>query len=152
MAPYKEVLVKQKTNTLNLGCPAMAYSSSKCKTTPTSNSLNIEIEECFDKPKVSEYYYYFTHIAFEKLPPCSGRFGKLKLIFFYHKQNVSENIVGLVSVTVEEISSILNSISASKATCLDGFNARFIKDGSFVIAKPLTLQTYLQLLEISLMI
>ena len=78
--------------------------------------------------------------------------GMLTLYICYHKQNVSENIVGIVSVTVEEISSILNSISASKATCLNELHAIFIKDGSFVIAKSLTLQTYLQLLEISLMI
>ena len=45
---------------------------------------------------------------------------------------------GLVSVTVDQVSSILNSISASKARGLDELPTRFIKDGSSVIAKPLT--------------
>ena len=43
----------------------------------------------------------------------------------------------LVSVTVDQVSSILNSIIASKATCLDELPARFIKDGSSVIANLL---------------
>ena len=45
---------------------------------------------------------------------------------------------GLVSVTVDQVSSILNSISASKVTGLDELPARLIKDGSSVIVKPLT--------------
>ena len=45
---------------------------------------------------------------------------------------------GLVSVIVDQVSSILNSISASKATGLDELPARFIKDDSSVIAKPHT--------------
>ena len=45
---------------------------------------------------------------------------------------------GLVSVTVDQVSSILNCISASKATGLDELPARFIKDSSSVIAKPFT--------------
>ena len=45
---------------------------------------------------------------------------------------------GLVSVTVDQVSSILNNISASKATSLYELPARLIKDGSSVIAKPLT--------------
>ena len=44
---------------------------------------------------------------------------------------------GIFSVTVDQVSSILNSISARKATGLDELPARFIKDGSSVIAKPL---------------
>ena len=39
---------------------------------------------------------------------------------------------------MDQVSSILNSIIASKATGLDELPARFIKDGSSVIAKPLT--------------
>ena len=45
---------------------------------------------------------------------------------------------GLLSVTVDQVSSILNSIIASKATGLGELPARVIKDGSSVIAKPLT--------------
>ena len=47
-------------------------------------------------------------------------------------------IICLVSVTVDQVSSTLSHISASKATGLDELPARFIKDGSSVIAKPLT--------------
>ena len=39
---------------------------------------------------------------------------------------------------MDQVSSILNSIIASKATGLDELPARFIKGGSSVIAKPLT--------------
>ena len=39
---------------------------------------------------------------------------------------------------MDHVSSILNSISASKATGFDELPARLIKDGSSVIAKPLT--------------
>ena len=116
--------------------------SSKGKTSPKSISLNIENELCFDKQKVAEYFNdYFTYIAsslVEKLPPCSGRFGDAHVIDFYQNLNVSDNMFGLVSVTVDQVSSILNSISACKATGLDELPARFIKDGSSVIAKPLT--------------
>ena len=52
------------------------------------------------------------------------------VIDFYQNQNVSHNMFGLVSVTVDQVSSILNSIIASKATGLDEPPARFIKDGS----------------------
>ena len=45
---------------------------------------------------------------------------------------------GLVSITVDQVPSILNSISASKAISLDALPASLIKDGSSVIAKPLT--------------
>ena len=64
--------------------------------------------------------------------------GMLMLVIFYQNQNVSYNMFGLVSVTVEQVSSILNSIIASKATGYDELPARLIKDGSSVIAKPLT--------------
>ena len=66
--------------------------------------------QCFDKQKVVEHFNdYFTSIALslvEKLPPCSSRFGDGHVIDFYRKQNVSDNIFGLVSLTVEHISSI----------------------------------------------
>ena len=95
----------------------------------------------FDKQQVAEYCNdYFTSIAsslVEKLPPCSGLFGDANVIDFYQNQNVSDNMFGLVSVIVNQVSSILNSISASKAACLIELPARLIKDGS-VIAKPLT--------------
>ena len=74
----------------------------------------------------------------EKLPPCSGRFGDAHVIDFCKNLNVSNNMLCLVSVPVDQVSSILNSISASKVTGLDELPARFIKDGSSVIAKPLT--------------
>ena len=116
--------------------------SSKGKITPTSISLNIENKLCFDKQKVAEYFNdYFTSIAsslVEKLPPCSGRFGDDPVIDFYQNQNVSHNTFDLVSVTVDQVSSILNSIIASKATGLDDLPASFIKGGSSVIANPLT--------------
>ena len=92
--------------------------------------------------KVAEYFNdYFTSIAsslVEKLPPCSGRFGDDPVIDFYQNQNVSHNTFDLVSVTVDQVSSILNSIIASKATGLDDLPASFIKGGSSVIANPLT--------------
>ena len=88
--------------------------SSKGKTTPKCISLNIENKLCFDNQKAAEYFNdYFTSIAsslVEKLPPCSGRFGDARIIDFYQNQNVSHNMFGLVSVTVDQVSSILNSI------------------------------------------
>ena len=60
------------------------------------------------------------------------------VIDFYQNQNVSHNMFGLVSVIVDQVSSILNSIIASKVTGLDELPARFIKDGSSVIAKHIT--------------
>jgi len=68
---------------------------------------------------VNDYFIYIASLFVEKLPPCSGRFGDAHVIHFYQNQNVSDNMFGLVSVTVGQISSILNSISASKATGLD---------------------------------
>ena len=116
--------------------------SSKGKTSPKSISLNIENKLCFDKQKAVEYFNdYFTSIAsslVEKFTPCSGPFGDAYVINVYQNQNVSHNMFGLVSVTMDQVSSILNSIIASKATGLDELPARFIKDGSSVIAKPLT--------------
>ena len=95
---------------------------------------------CVDKRKVAEYFNdYFTSLAsslVEKLPSCFGRYGDAHVIYF--KQNVSDNIFGLVSITVQQISSILNGISASRTTGLDELTAILIKDGSSVIAKPLT--------------
>ena len=61
----------------------------------------------------------------------------LMLLIVYQNQNVSDNMFGLVSVTVDQVSSILSSISGSKATGLDEIPARLITDGSSVIAKHL---------------
>ena len=61
-------------------------------------------------------------------------FGDAHVICFYYKQNVSDSIFGLVRVTLHQISNILNSISASKATGLDELPARLIKDSSSVVA------------------
>ena len=103
--------------------------SSKGKTTPKSFSLNIENELCFDKPKVAEYFNDYVlllllHHLSRSFHHVQADLGMLMLLIFYQNQNVSDNMFGLVSVTVDQISSILNSISASKVTGLDELPAR----------------------------
>ena len=94
----------------------------------------------FHKRKVAEYIndYVIYSASVLNLPPCSGRFGYAHVIDLYHKQNISDNIFGLVNVTVKDMSNILNSISASKATGLDELPAILIKQDSSVVAKPFT--------------
>ena len=70
----------------------------------------------------------------------------LTLLIVIINKNVSDNIFVLVSVTAKQISSILNSISASNATYLDELPARFFKYGSSVIATIFTHIVYISII------
>ena len=60
---------------------------------------------------------------------------RLSIIEIKYKKN--NDIFGRVSVTMEQLSNILHSISAGKAICLDELHA-VIKDVFSIVAKRLT--------------
>ena len=69
-------------------------SSTKCKTTESSISLDIGNELCFDKVKVAMYFNYcFTSTVaslVNNLPVCSGQFGQSHVVEFYRNKHVTE--------------------------------------------------------------
>ena len=56
---------------------------------------------------------------------------------YYQEKGVVENSFHFLTVGEEEIENLLNGLTANKATGLDSLPARFLKDGTEVIACPL---------------
>ena len=68
----------------------------------------------------------------EKLPNCSGKFGKSYVKNYYQKLGVRKDSFAFSLVSEEKVLKYLLKISANKATGLDGIPARFIKDSASI--------------------
>ena len=109
----------------------------------SNDVLDINGETCFDSKKVANCFNNFlTSIAstlVEKLPPSLILFDTRSETFqeFYRNHNVQDGFV-LASVEEDFIFKEFCKLNSSKGTVSDIFPARFVKDASAVLTKPIT--------------
>ena len=87
----------------------------------------------------SNFNRFFTSIASKlvsKLP--ASRFSPSKVDSFYEANGIRKESFTLNVVAEEEIEKLLKSLNVHKSTGCDSIFARFLKDGSIVIACPVT--------------
>ena len=90
---------------------------------------------------MSSFNWFFTTIAsslVNKLPSSSVFFGLAHIFDFYRNKGVSTGAFTLLTVTEQTVCKMLDSLSGNKATGLDKLPAKYVKDGSSQIVKPLT--------------
>ena len=116
--------------------------SSKLKTNSKNVGLKIGNEICFDKFKVAEkfnnFYSTVASSLLTKLPTGSGKYGFDHGKQYYSNANGSNVSFMFQPVTDENVFNILQSLNSNKATGLDKFPPRFLKDGAKFITAPLT--------------
>ena len=88
----------------NLGAPSKSNSH--------STSSDIELEN------------------YNEIPKPSGQYDKYHTESFYHAKGIQKNYFGLSKVSHDLVLKIMRSRKANKATCLDNFPAKFLKDGA----------------------
>ena len=86
----------------------------------------------------NDFFTPNTASLVNNLPACSGQFSQRHAVEFYRNKHDTEDMFSLANVTIGQVSKILHSMSSSTATGLDEIPAKYIKDGSSVISKPLT--------------
>jgi len=74
----------------------------------------------------------------EKLPPCIISFGASFVHSFYSSKGIKLDSFSFSIVSEEKCLNYISSLSANKATGLDGIPSRFIRDSALVIAHPLS--------------
>ena len=96
---------------------------------------------CFDPLKVAEKSNsFFSTIAsslVEKLPNCSGKFGKSYVKDYFQKLGVRKDSFAFSHVSEEKVLKYFLKLGANKATGLDGIPARFIKDNASIVTVPI---------------
>ena len=127
--------------------PSKKNNSSSCQ----SIGLNIDGVLCFDKLNVAETFNkFYTTVAsslVSKLPRPSFKYGKDFVAKFYSAKGVKVNNCSFSLVSENKVLKYLNKMSADKATGLDSIPAKFIVDGSSLIASPLTHVINLSLIQ-----
>ena len=74
----------------------------------------------------------------EKLPTGPNKFDINSVREFYKPLNLEENPFHFTKVSENTISDFLKEIKTNKATGIDNLSGRFLKDGSKVLATPIT--------------
>ena len=104
--------------------------------------LKIDGNICFDKKLIADTFNnFYTTVAcklVEKLPKCVQMYGCSFVNQFYAEKGVFPNSYSFSLISESKVLKYLTSLSAHKATGLDGIPSHFIKDGSSIIAGPLT--------------
>ena len=107
-----------------------------------SIGLKINDEICFGPLKVAEKFNtFFSTMAsslVEKLPNCSGKFGKSYVKDYYQKLWVHKDYFAVFLLFEENVLKYLLKLGANKATGLGGIPARFIKDSASIVTVPIT--------------
>ena len=105
-------------------------------------TLKIDEEIVFDDKRLANRFNnFFCTIAnslVDKLPKVDRSSLSKKINDFYKSKDVEKNSFCLCRVNEDLVVKHLSSLNVSKATGQDGISARFIKDASGVIAKPIT--------------
>ena len=105
-------------------------------------SLKIDNEIVFDEKRLANKFNdFFCNVAnslVEKLPKFDRSRLSEKLNIFYRSRHVEKNDFQFKRVNDDTINKLLNSLNTSKATGHDQITARFVKDASSTITKPLT--------------
>jgi len=114
------------------------------KGTKTSSNIGLKIDDdiCFDKLKIAEKFkLFYTTVAsklVKKLPPCIISFDASFVHNFYSSKGIKLDSFSFSIVSEEKCLKYISSLSANKATGLDGIPSRFIRDSALVIAHPLS--------------
>ena len=74
----------------------------------------------------------------EKLPTEPNKFDINSVQEFYKPRNLEENLFHFTKLSENTISDILKELKTNKATGIDNLMSRFLKDGSKVLATPIT--------------
>ena len=93
------------------------------------------------KKVADKFNNFFTSIAsklVEKMSCGPGKYTKDFFVNFYREKNVKLNEFSLSIVSEKEVLKVVNSIGVDKATGLDNFAAKFLKDGVNKLIEPLT--------------
>ena len=103
--------------------------------------MKINDEICFDPLKIAEKFNsFFSTTAsslVEKLPNCSGKFGKIYEKDYYQKLGVRKDSFAFSLVSEDKVLKYLLKLGANKAIGLDGIHARFIKDSANIVTVPI---------------
>ena len=72
------------------------------------------------------------------MPTGPNKFDNNSVLEFYKPLNLEENPFHFTKVSEKTISDFLKELKANKATGIDNLSGRFLKDGSKVLATPIT--------------
>ena len=92
-------------------------------------------------PLLTTLKNFFSNLAqnlIEKLPTGPNKFDINSVREFYKPLNLEQNSFHFTKVSENTISDFLKEIKTNKATRMDNLLGRFLKDGSEVLATPIT--------------
>ena len=151
---YKSTLEENKNNSKSLwkSLKSMGLPSKKCSSVPSPNiCLKINDNICFEKKSIAETFNsFYTTVASDlvkKLPKCVHKYGCGFVNSFYSSKGVLPENYSFTIVSESKVLKYLNSLGIKKATGLDGIPSRFVRDGSTIIAGPLTHVINLSLIQ-----
>ena len=71
-------------------------------------------------------------------PPAPSKFGDKFVKDFYKNKQITDKSFVLKCIKEKDTLDMLNKFYTTKAAGIDGLSRRFLKDGSAIIAKPIT--------------
>ena len=114
----------------------------KTKTDPTNICLKENVGLSFCSLSIANNFKeFFSNLAqnlIEKLPTGPNKFDINSVREFYKPLNLEENPFHFTKVSENTISDFLKELKTNKATGIDNLSGRFLKDGSKVLATPIT--------------
>ena len=137
---FKESIEHNKSDSKSLWkcLKQLGLPSKKCVGSTGNIGLRINGEIIFDFLNVAEHFNsFYTTVAsklVEKLPTSFCKYGESFVTNLYLSKGVFPNSFSFSVVSENKTLKYLNSLSANKATGLDGIPCRFLHDGSTVIA------------------
>ena len=84
-----------------------------------------------------DYYSNLAGNLLKKLPKAPNKFA-LNTVFQHYKGIIQSDSFNLATVSESTILTILKNTKISKAAGLNNLSGRFLKDGTKVLAKPIT--------------
>ena len=84
-----------------------------------------------------DYYSNLAGKLLKQLPKPSNKF-TLNTVFQHYKDTIQTDSFNLATVSENTILDILKNTNVSKETGLDNLSGHFLKDGTEVLAKPIT--------------
>ena len=100
---------------------------------------NIHFDDKTNSNTFKEFYCNLASDLVNKLPPPSNKFGMNSVRIYY--QNILDLLPCQFKFSMaeeEKVYKLLKNLDIDKAAGLDNLSARFLKDGSEVLAKPIT--------------
>jgi len=132
----------------NIGKPKELWKILRAIGAPSKNKPNSNI--CLEKDKIisfdsktncETFKKYFGNIAKEllnKLPTPTNKFGTDSINKYYNHLNILDKSFSFKSTTEKVVLKFLQDIEPSKSPGIDNVNGKFLKDGSSLLANPIT--------------